>query len=80
MSQVMMDVILADEVLRLYPPEARDSIREVLTESLLKIHNIDRSDLDTNLYLYTNDFENFDMTIKNITEKTTALQDNPEKE
>lgn len=55
----MADLTFADQVLNIYEPEERDSIRSVLTESLLKIHNISKSDLDTNLYLYMSDFEKF---------------------
>jgi len=75
MSELMLDIAIADEIIRLYPPNDRDSMRNVLTQSLLKIHKLDRSDLDTNLYLYTRDFERLGSTIKLITERASAFQE-----
>ena len=57
--KIFTDISLADQVVNLYPPDQRDSIRIILTESLLKIHNVTQSELDTNLYLYMSDFERF---------------------
>ena len=56
---IFSDIALADQVINLHDPLDRDSIREVLIESLLKIHDISRSELDTNLYLYMSDLNEF---------------------
>ena len=80
MSQILMDITIADEVLKLYPPAQRDSMRTVLTESLLKIHKLDRSELDTNLYLYTSDFGLWGKSIDRVTEKTNVLEKKPQEQ
>ena len=55
-------------------------MRTVLTESLLKIHNLDRSELDTNLYLYTSDFGLWGKSIDRVTEKTNVLEKKPQEQ
>lgn len=74
MSDLLLDMMLADEVVRLHPPQERDSVRNVLTQSLLKIHDLDRSELDSNLYLYMSDFQSFGRAIELTTTKTQSLQ------
>ncbi len=79
MSQVVLDITAADEIMRLHPPDQRDSVRELLIQSLLKIHNLDRAALDTNLYLYTSDFERFARTIDLTTEEALDRLDKAQK-
>jgi len=75
MSDLLLDITVADQILLQYPASERDSIREIITQSLLKIHDLDRSELDTNLYLYMSDFEVFGETIKLMADKTKTLKE-----
>lgn len=58
-ANVLVDLTISDQVISLHHVHERDSIREVLMESLLKIHDLDRAELDSNLYIYMSDFERF---------------------
>lgn len=51
----MADLGIADYTIREYPPEQQDSVKEILVKELLRIHQLDRKELDTNLYLYQMD-------------------------
>ena len=73
MVDVLADVTFADQVVNLYQPEDRDSIRKILTESLLKIHDITKVELDTNLYLYMSDFEKFGPLTERVLQKYDTL-------
>lgn len=83
MVDIMTDLMYAEDIINLYGPAARDSIRILVTQSLLKIHDLDRSELDTNLYLYQTDFkkmegitkamlDKYDKAIEKIKENKTA--------
>lgn len=48
----MADLGISDYMLAKFPPEEQDSVKEMMMFSLLKIHEISRMELDTNLYLY----------------------------
>ena len=63
LSEIMVDVALADQIINLHNVSERDSIRKILRESLLKVHNVTQSELDTNLYLYMSDLEEFEEII-----------------
>ncbi len=65
MVAILADLNISDQIIRRYPAIYRDSIREVLTQSLLKIHDITQDQLDTNLYLYQIDLERY----KDVSEK-----------
>lgn len=52
MTALLVDMNVADLIVRKYPLPYRDSVRDLLTQSLLKIHDVSRDELDTNLYLY----------------------------
>ena len=70
-TNVLVDLTLSDQVIALYQPHERDSIREKLMTSLLKIHNLKKEELDSNLYIYMSDFDRFE----NINEKMKTKLD-----
>ncbi len=72
-SDVLVDLTVSDQVINLHQPHERDSIREVLMQSLLKIHDLERSELDTNLYIYMSDFERFSRINKNVMSRIDSL-------
>ena len=76
MVDIMIDLSVADHVTNKYPANLRDSINSVLMESLLRIHNISREELDTNLYLYQVDLRGY----KKVVEKMVRRFDELEKE
>lgn len=57
MIDIFVDLYIADEVILNYNIRERDTIRNLLTQTLLKIHNISQQELDTNIYLYQLDTE-----------------------
>ena len=59
MLDIMSDLMIVEQVVRNYDVRSQDSIRDVLKESLLKVHNVTEQQLDTNLYLYQYDTESF---------------------
>lgn len=75
MVDVIADLNLSDQIIRKYPAVYRDSIRELLTQSLLKIHNLTQEQLDTNLYLYQLDLERYRRVSENVLRKLEAKQD-----
>jgi len=79
MGGIFLDLSLADQILQRYPPAERDSIKVVLTESLLKIHDLERPELDTLLYFYMTDFERFEKSLKSMEAKNKELLSNIEK-
>jgi len=70
----MVDISLADQIINLHSPEDRDSVRIVLTESLLKIHDTTREELDTNLYIYMSDFQEFNKLTDGMRDRYDALK------
>ncbi len=66
---VMTDLAYSEVIINLYKPQERDSIRKLITESLLKIHDLERSELDTNLYIYMSDFEKMDQVTQTMIER-----------
>lgn len=59
MANVLLDLTISDQVITLHQPHERDSIREALMNNLLKIHNLERNELDSNLVTYMSDFERY---------------------
>lgn len=79
MIDILVDMHLSDQIIRKYDPVDRDSIREELSKTLLKVHNVTQEQLDTNLYIYQYDLTSYkDMTIK-VVQKLDSLQANIEK-
>jgi hypothetical protein len=75
MAGVMADLNIMGQILNKYPLNYRDSITDVLTESLLKIHNITQEQLDTNLYLYQVDPEKYSRVSRLMSERLEELKD-----
>ncbi len=72
-ANVLVDLTISDQVITLHHVHERDSIRELLMESLLKIHDLDRAELDSNLYIYMSDFERFAKVNEVIQAKIDSL-------
>ena len=75
MAGVMADLNIMGQVLNKYPLDYRDSITDVLTESLLKIHNITQEQLDTNLYLYQIDQDKYSRVSQLMSKRLDQLKD-----
>lgn len=74
MIDIIVDMHLADQVIRKYNPIDQDSIREELSKALLKVHNVSQEQLDTNLYIYQYDITSYkDLTLK-VVERLDSLQ------
>ncbi len=73
MTDVMVDISIANQVVNMYNPEDRDSIRILLTQSILKVHNLTQTELDTNIYLYMSDFEKFRPLSEEMIQKFDSL-------
>lgn len=76
MVVIMSDMAMADNIIRLYPTSMRDSIRIELMESLLKIHNLTKTELDTNLYLYSVDVDRYEGMVKKMIIRYDSLSAN----
>lgn len=57
MSDILVDMRIADQVINLYDPLERDSMRQVLLESLHKVHTTTQAEIDANIYIYMSDFD-----------------------
>ena len=72
MLDIMSDLMIVEQVVRNYDVRSQDSIRDVLKESLLKVHNVTEQQLDTNLYLYqfnTESFKSFTVDLVKLLEQ-----------
>lgn len=77
MVRILADLNISDQIIRKYPAVYRDSIREVLTQSLLEIHNISQGKLDTNLYLYQTDLEKYKAISEQVLMRLEAMKNEP---
>ena len=75
MVDILIDMHVADQILRKYDPVYRDSIREEIMKNLLKLHNVTREQLDTNLYIYQLDINGSKETTEKVVEKMQAIQE-----
>ena len=75
MIQIMADLNLSDQIIKMYPAIYRDSIRNVLTQRLLKVHNISQVKLDTNLYLYQSDLDRYKIVSEKVVKYLESLTD-----
>ncbi len=66
MVRIFADLTLADDIVREYTVDERDSLSKVLLESILKIHKISQSQLDSNLYLYQTNFEKYEKVLEEL--------------
>lgn len=74
MVHIMADLNLSDQIIRRYPALYRDSVRIILTESLLKIHNVSQEQLDTNLYLYQFDLDRYKSVSDKVLKRLESMQ------
>ena len=77
MLDILVDLQVADQVIRKYDPLIQDSIRQLLKESLLKVHGVTEAQLDTNIYIYQYDTEEYKKLSSELVEKLEFLRDNP---
>lgn len=59
MIDILVDMHIAEQAVREYDMADRDSISDLLMQSLLKVHNVTREQLDTNIYLYQINVEHY---------------------
>ena len=76
MVNIIADLHMADNVARQYSMSERDSIQNLLRQSLLKLHNVTESQLDTNLYLYQTDLENYRRVSKRVLDRLKEMEKN----
>ena len=74
MVNIIADLTIAENALRQYSAQSKDSIQVLLKETLLKVHNIDTNQLDTNLYLYQIDVVNYAEISKRVVDRLKQLQ------
>jgi len=72
MAIIMADLHLTDKMVREFPHVERDSIRELLEKSLLKVHSVTQDELDFNLYLYQSDYETYEKLLNQMRENYEA--------
>ena len=75
MVDIFVDIGVAEQVMLLHLPDKRDSVRAVLKESILKVHDISEDEIEVNLELYTTDLERFDELLKRVEKKTESLSE-----
>lgn len=73
MADIMTDITLADKIVNYHMPDERDSIKEILRKSLLKVHNVSQTELDTNLYLYMTNIERMESLLEVMKLKSDSL-------
>ncbi len=73
MAAIMLDLTVSDQVITLHQPHERDSIREVLINNVLEIHDLERSELDSNLVLYMSNFELYGDVAEIVKSKLDSL-------
>jgi len=78
-AQIFMDIGLADHIVNLHMPSQRDSVRDELTQGLLKIHGLSQEEMEANIYLYMSDFERFDELTHEILSKYEGMKGETEK-
>ena len=72
-ANILLDLTISDQVISLHQPHERDSIREELMSSLLKIYDVERSELDSTLNIYMSDFERFERVSAIVKTKMDSL-------
>ena len=75
MLDIVSDLMIIEHVVRNYDIKRQDSIRVLMKENLLKVHNISEHQLDTNLYLYQFDSESYREFTKELVEVLTAKRE-----
>ena len=73
MAEVLLDIAISDQIINVHSPDERDSMRVILKESLLKVHNLSDTELESNLYLYMSDFDAFDEVLDLMITKNDTL-------
>ena len=73
MTIVMTDLMLSDYTLRQFPVRLKDSLKVELSESILDIHDLSKVELDSNLYLYSIDFEKFQSLLEAVDVRLDSL-------
>lgn len=75
MLDIVSDLMVLEHVVRNYDIKRQDSIRTLMKENLLKVHNITEHQLDTNLYLYQFDSESYRQFTKDLVEVLTEKRE-----
>ena len=68
MLDIVSDLMILEHVVRNYDMKRQDSIRILMKENLLKVHDITEHQLDTNLYLYQFDSDAYRQFSKDLVE------------
>jgi|GEM_PF-1795707 len=74
MAIIMSDLLLADYTMRQYQTGIRDSVKSELMKSLLKVHRLTRAELDTNLYLYSVDYDKYEHLLELVEGRLDSLK------
>jgi hypothetical protein len=72
MAIIVADIDLAEKMVREFPMAQRDSMRQLLEKSLLKVHSVSQEELDINLYLYQSDYEIYEKLLNKMSENYDA--------
>ena len=73
MADILLDIAISDQMINSHLPTERDSVRIVIRENLLKVHNLGHQELDTNLYIYMSDYDAFDEVLDIMIAKNDSL-------
>ncbi len=77
MVDIIVDLHVAEQLIKRYDMSVQDSIKNLLQKSLLKVHNITQEQLDTNIYIYQYDVEGYKEISKAVVLKLEQLRDQP---
>jgi len=75
MLEIVSDLMIVEHLVRNYDIKRQDSIRILMKENLLKVHNISEHQLDTNLYLYQFDSDSYREFTKDLVEVLTEKRE-----
>lgn len=75
MLEIVSDLMILEHVVRNYDMKRQDSIRTLMKENLLKVHNITEHQLDTNLYLYQFESDSYRQFTSDLVEILTEKRE-----
>ena len=75
MLEIVSDLMILEQVVRNYDVKKQDSVRVLLKENLLKVHNVSEHQLDTNLYIYQFDSDSYRVFTKDLVEILTEKRE-----
>lgn len=73
MADIFVDIGLADQVVLLHLPDKRDSVRAILKNGIIRIHDLPEEEIDANLNYYMTDLDKFKELLILVESKTDSL-------